>query len=112
MREGPPYDRLESDIYLVEIEKPGLYRNLTADNPADDFSPYYTPDGKYILYGRQKIVGFYGDRVRLTRFNRETEEKKELTPSFDRSPSGWLCGKTTGVVIVRPLVSPRRFGFA
>ncbi len=92
-RDGSPYDALESDIYLLDMENPGKVRNLTADNPADDFSPYYTPDGKYILYGRQKIVGFYGDRVRLVRYNRKTDGKKLLTEGFDRSPSGWTVGK-------------------
>ncbi|MBN2070093.1 MAG: S9 family peptidase [Candidatus Krumholzibacteriota bacterium] len=93
LRSGPPYDSLESDIYLLDIADPGICRNLTADNPADDFSPYYTPDGKYILYGRQKIIGFYGDRVRLVRYNRMTEEKRLLTESFDRSPSDWVVDK-------------------
>lgn len=97
LREGAPYDKLESDIYLLDISSPGSTRNLTADNPADDFSPYYTPDGRYILYGRQKILGFYGDRVRLVRYDRRTEGKKVLAGSFDRSPSGWVTdgkGKT------------------
>ena len=89
-REGPPYDRLETDIYLLDVSSPGKVRNLTADNPADDFAPHYTPDGKYILYGKQKILGFYGDRVRLVRYNRRTDGKKVLTGSFDRSPSGWV----------------------
>ena len=63
-RYGEPYDSLTTDIYLIDVQSPGKPKNLTARNPANDFSPYYTPDGKYILYGAQKIVGFYGDRVR------------------------------------------------
>ena len=91
-RYGAPYDSLTTDIYLIDVESPGKPKNLTARNPANDFSPYYTPDGRYILYGAQKIVGFYGDRVRLVRYDRRTHGKKALTESFDRSPSGWITG--------------------
>lgn len=93
LRHGSPYDSLTTDIFLLSIDTPGSYRNITVENPANDFSPYYTPDGRYILYGRQRIIGFYGDRVRLVRFDCETGEKKILTGYFDRSPSGWVVGK-------------------
>jgi dipeptidyl aminopeptidase/acylaminoacyl peptidase len=89
-RHGAPYDSLLSDIYLLDPAKPGKWRNLTASNPANDFSPYYTPDGRYILYGAQEIIGFYGDRVRLVRYDRNSHGKKLLTEEFDRSPSGWI----------------------
>jgi dipeptidyl aminopeptidase/acylaminoacyl peptidase len=90
LRYGPPYDSLTVDVYLLDVSRPGEYRSITQDNPANDFSPYYTPDGKYILYGRQRIIGFYGDQTEIVRFDRNTGEKKELTGSFDRSPSGWV----------------------
>ncbi len=94
---GAPYDSLVTDIYLLDVSNPGSTRNITAENPANDFSPRYTQDGKYIIYGRQRIVGFYGDQVELVRYDRRTGEKVELTGDFDRSPSGWITdekGKT------------------
>ncbi len=101
LRYGAPYDSLTSDIFLMNLDEPGRPRNITPENPADDTSPRYTPDGKYILYGMQRIVGFYGDRVRLVRYDRGTGEKKLLTEGFDRSPSGWKVtadGKTVSFV--------------
>ncbi|UCF06334.1 MAG: S9 family peptidase [bacterium] len=92
-RYGSPYDSLTSDLYLMRLEELGRYTNITKENPANDFLPHYTPDGKYILYGRQKIVGFYGDRVRLARYDRRTGEKVELTEAYDRSPSGWVVDR-------------------
>ena len=94
---GAPYDSIVTDIYLLDVERPGETRNLTSENPANDFSPYYTPDGRYIIYGRQEIIGFYGDQMELVRYDRRTGEKVELTGGFDRSPSGWVTdekGKT------------------
>ena len=90
---GAPYDSLVNDIFLIEVDEPGAARNITQENPADDISPRYTSDGKYILYGMQKVVGFYGDRVRLVRYDRTTGAKKVLTESWDRSPSGWVAAK-------------------
>ncbi|HSG27931.1 MAG TPA: hypothetical protein VLA34_05575, partial [Candidatus Krumholzibacterium sp.] len=97
-REGKPYNAIESDIYLLDVSSPGSVRNLTADNPADDFSPVYTDDGKYIVYGRQKTLDFYGDRVRLVRYDRKTDSKKLLTEGFDRSPSGWSIDSKSGTI--------------
>ncbi len=93
LRHGPPYDSLTADIYVMSLDEPGKARNITPENPADDVSPRYSPDGKYILYGAQKIVGFYGDRVRLVRYDRSTGEKKVLTTDWDRSPNGWVVSK-------------------
>jgi len=96
-RHGAPYDSLVTDIFLLDISRPGAVKNITPENPANDFSPYYTPDGKYILYGKQRIIGFYGDQVELIRYDRRTGDKVALTGDFDRSPSGWVTddkGKT------------------
>ncbi len=97
LRHGAPYDSLTSDVFLLDITKPGAARNITLDNLANDFSPYYTPDGKYLLYGRQEIIGFYGDQIELVRMDRRSGERRVLTGGFDRSPSGWVTdekGKT------------------
>jgi dipeptidyl aminopeptidase/acylaminoacyl peptidase len=93
LRHGPPYDSLASDIYVMSVDAPGEARNITPENPADDFSPRYSPDGKYILYGMQKILGFYGDRVRLVRYDRRAGAKTVLTPGWDRSPGDWVVSK-------------------
>ena len=98
LKNGAPYDSLVSDVYLLDISKPGAARNITLDNLANDFSPYYTPDGKYLLYGRQRIIGFYGDQVELVRMDRRSGEKLELTDGFDRSPSGWVTGEKSKTV--------------
>jgi dipeptidyl aminopeptidase/acylaminoacyl peptidase len=97
LRYGAPYDSLTSDIFLLDVSNPGAARNITLENPANDYSAYYTPDGKYLLYGRQKIIGFYGDQTELVRMDRRSGEKLVLTGDFDRSPGGWVTdekGKT------------------
>jgi dipeptidyl aminopeptidase/acylaminoacyl peptidase len=58
-------------------------KNITADNPASDSTPLYSPDGRYIAYRAQQRPGYESDRFRLMLYDRKTEEKKELTENFD-----------------------------
>ena len=59
-------------------------RNITADNPASDTSPLYSPDGRYIAYRAQQRPGYESDRFRLMLYDRKTGEKRSLTENLDR----------------------------
>src|ERR1700704_4495048 len=59
-------------------------KNITADNPASDSTPLYSPDGKYIAYRAQQRPGYESDRFRLMLYERKTGEKMDLTEGFDR----------------------------
>ena len=61
-------------------------KNITADNPASDSTPLYSPDGKYIAYRAQQRPGYESDRFRLMLYDRKTGEKKNLTETFRPSP--------------------------
>lgn len=89
VRQPAPFDSVLSDVYLLRLDRLGEIVNITEENPANDWGPRYSPDGRYILYGRQEIVGFYADRTRLTRYDRKTGDKVEILKGFNRSPSGW-----------------------
>ena len=65
-------------------------KNITADNPASDSTPLYSPDGKYIAYRAQQRPGYESDRFRLMLYDRKTGEKKNLTEDFDRSGFGTM----------------------
>lgn len=94
VRQPAPFDSLLWDVYVLPIESPGRISNITEDNPSNDRHPVYSPDGKYILYGRQKIIGFYADRWRMTLYDRATGVKTEIAEGFDRSPGGWRFSNT------------------
>jgi len=61
-------------------------KNITADNPASDSTPLYSPDGRYIAYRAQQRPGYESDLFRLMLYDRKTGEKKNLTKNFD----GWV----------------------
>jgi dipeptidyl aminopeptidase/acylaminoacyl peptidase len=82
------HDKVEAtstnnDIWLVSING-GPPKNITADNPASDSTPLYSPDGKYIAYRAQQRPGYEADRFRLMLYDRKTGAKKNLTENWDR----------------------------
>ena len=63
----------------------GAARNLTTDNSANDGSPKYSPDGRWLLYTRQTIKGFYGDSRQLWLIDRRDDARRRLAADWDRS---------------------------
>ena len=72
------------DIYLVPAAG-GTARNLTADNPASDVQPAFSPDGKQLAYLAMERPGFEADRLQLVLLDLKTGGKRPLTRGWDRS---------------------------
>lgn len=72
------------DMFTVPVAG-GEPRRITADNPANDASPLYSPDGRYIAYRAQATPGFEADRWRLMLYDRKTGQSHSLTEQFDSS---------------------------
>src|SRR5690606_12485292 len=75
------------DVFVMPIDS-GTPTNLTSDNPADDTSPLYSPDGRLLAFRRQVTKGFYADRARLMLFDRRSRSTRGLTDDWDRSADG------------------------
>lgn len=71
-----------SDIWTVPVNG-GAAKNITVANKGYEFSPMYTPDGKYILYRSQATAAFEADRTRIMRYDRAAGTHTELTVGFD-----------------------------
>jgi dipeptidyl aminopeptidase/acylaminoacyl peptidase len=78
-----PAASTNNDLWLVPVTG-GEAKNITADNPASDSTPLYSPDGRYIAYRAQQRPGYESDRLRLMLYDRKTGEKKELTEGFEQ----------------------------
>jgi dipeptidyl aminopeptidase/acylaminoacyl peptidase len=75
-----PAASTNNDLWIVPVTG-GEAKNITADNPASDSTPLYSPDGKYIAYRAQQRPGYESDRFRLMLYDRKTGEKTDLTPA-------------------------------
>jgi dipeptidyl aminopeptidase/acylaminoacyl peptidase len=72
-----------NDLWVVPVSG-GAAKNITAENPASDSTPLYSPDGRYIAYRAQQRPGYESDRFRLMLYDRRTARKRDLTEDFDR----------------------------
>jgi len=75
-----------TDVYVVPASG-GPAKNITADNPADDDNPSYSPDGHYLAYTKQTIKGFYGDTKQLWLVDRKSDVRRRVAADWDRSVS-------------------------
>jgi dipeptidyl aminopeptidase/acylaminoacyl peptidase len=72
------------DIFIVPISG-GEARRITGDNPANDLSPRYSPDGRYVAYRAQAKPGFEADRWRLMIYDRKTGQSHSITEQIDNN---------------------------
>jgi dipeptidyl aminopeptidase/acylaminoacyl peptidase len=72
------------DVYLVAAGG-GTPRNLTADNPAWDGQPAFSPDGSTLAYAAMERPGYESDRFHLVLLNLQSGAKRPLTQNWDRS---------------------------
>jgi dipeptidyl aminopeptidase/acylaminoacyl peptidase len=79
-----------NDLWIVPVSG-GPTKNITADNPAADETPVYSPDGKFIAYRAQKRPGYESDRWRLMLDDRKAGGRRTLRKS-STDGSGRLLG--------------------
>jgi dipeptidyl aminopeptidase/acylaminoacyl peptidase len=73
------------DVYQVSADGGAPPKNLTADNPASDAQPAFSPDGSQLAYLAMDRPGFEADRFHLVLLNLQSGARRALTQSWDRS---------------------------
>lgn len=86
----PPFEVLNHDIYLLTTDGSGELTNITPDNPASDSNPVYSPDGSFIVYGKQDLYHFYADNVEMVKYQFSNSSHTNLSSEIDLSASGWI----------------------
>jgi dipeptidyl aminopeptidase/acylaminoacyl peptidase len=76
------------DIYKVDVDG-GEPQNLTADNPAWDGQPAFSPDGSTLAYLAMSRPGFESDRFQLMLLDLKSGARRALTQGWDRSISSF-----------------------
>jgi dipeptidyl aminopeptidase/acylaminoacyl peptidase len=73
------------DLYATPVDGSAPPRNLTADNPAWDTQPVFSPDGKTLAFVAMSRPGYEADRFRLRLYPWPGGPARDLAPSWDRS---------------------------
>ena len=82
------------DIWLAPTDGSAPPKALSADNPARDSNPVFSPDGKSIAWLAMKRPGYEADRYRVVLYDRAAGTSRTLTEDWDRSPGSlaWSRG--------------------
>ncbi len=81
---GEPWST-DFDLYAVAVDG-GDARELTADNPAWDTAPVFSPDGKTLVWLAMKRPGYEADRLRVMAMDWPDGKPRVVTEGWDRSP--------------------------
>ncbi len=86
------------DLYRVPLDGSRAPVDITADNPAWDGGPVFSPDGSKLAYVAQKQPGHESDRFAIMVRDLRAGTTREIDPSWDRS-AGSLAWSADGQTI-------------
>ena len=72
------------EIFTVRVDEPNARPVKISTSQGGDFTPRYSPDGKWIAWRTQRRAGYESDRFRLVVYDRATKQIREVLPTFDR----------------------------
>ena len=76
------------DLFHAPADGSAAPRNLTADNPAWDTRPVFSPDGETLAWLAMERPGYESDRLRIVLKGWPDGPRRVLTEDWDRSASG------------------------
>jgi dipeptidyl aminopeptidase/acylaminoacyl peptidase len=87
-----------AQIYTLDLTDLSAKPVKISTSAGGNFTPAYSPDGKYIAWRSQARAGYESDQFRLALYDRSTKAIKYLMPNFDRwvdeiawgPSSGWI----------------------
>ena len=71
-------------IYTLDLASSAARPVQISTSAGGNFSPAYSPDGKYLAWRSQLRPGYESDKFRLVLYDRATRTTKNLLPNFDR----------------------------
>ncbi len=71
-------------IYTVDLTNPAAKPVQVSTSAGGNFSPAYSPDGKYLAWRSQLRPGYESDKFRLVLYDRTAKTITNLLPNFDR----------------------------
>jgi dipeptidyl aminopeptidase/acylaminoacyl peptidase len=72
------------DLFTLRLDDPAAKPVKFTTSAGGNFSPAYSPDGKYIAFRSQARAGYESDKFRLMLYERQSKQAIEPMPEFDR----------------------------
>jgi dipeptidyl aminopeptidase/acylaminoacyl peptidase len=72
------------DIFTLRLDDPAAKPVKITTSLGGNFSPAYSPDGKYIAFRSQARAGYESDKFRLMTYDRQSKQIQDLLPKLDR----------------------------
>jgi dipeptidyl aminopeptidase/acylaminoacyl peptidase len=79
-----PATSTSAQIYTLDLTNPSAKPVKISTSAGGNFSPAYSPDGKYLAWRSQARAGYESDKFRLILYDRAAKSAKDLIPNFDR----------------------------
>jgi len=84
-----------SDIYTLDLTNPNAKPVKLSTESGGDFSPAYSPDGKYLAWRSQARAGYESDRFRLMVYDRAKKTTGELLTNFNNWVDDFAWGQSS-----------------
>ncbi len=78
------------DLWTLDLTNPAARPVKISTSAGGNFSPAYSPDGKYIAWRSQARAGYESDRFRLALYDRTTKKIALPMDDFDRWVDGFV----------------------
>ena len=74
---------VSASIFTLDLTNPAAKPVKVSTSAGGNFSPAYSPDGKYLAWRSEARAGYESDKFRLWLYDRATKIGKNLLPKFD-----------------------------
>ena len=90
-----------ADIFTLDLTDAAAKPVKISTSLGGDFSPAYSPDGKYLAWRSEARAGYEADKFRLVLYDRSAKTIKDLMPKFDNWVDEFAWTRdSSGVLIV------------
>jgi dipeptidyl aminopeptidase/acylaminoacyl peptidase len=72
-----------ADIFTLDLTNPTAKPVKVSTSPGGDFSPAYSPDGKWLAWRSQARAGYEADKFRLALYDRAAKTIRQMFPNLD-----------------------------
>ncbi len=71
-----------ADIFTLDLTNPEAKPEKVSTSPGGDFTPAYSPDGKWLAWRSQERASYESDQFRLVLYDRAAKTIRNLMPDF------------------------------